>query len=103
MHKKSRKHSGVVLVYSLLKKTKKQKKKNRCRLSFYQFPFPSIRWGGGEEEEEEGEEEEEEGEEEEEEEGGGGGVENRSQVLCLVPRAWAWSLTRIQETKVVSS
>ena len=40
MHKKSRKHSGVVLVYSLLKKTKKQKKKTGAACPSISSLFP---------------------------------------------------------------
>ena len=62
MHKKSRKHSGVVLVYSLLKK----KTGAACPSISSLFPLFGEVGGGG---------------------GGVGGVENRSQVLRLVPRA----------------
>ena len=65
MHKKSRKHSGVVLVYSLLKK-----KKTGAACPSISSLFPLF------------------GEVEGRRRGGGvGGVENRSQVLRLVPRA----------------
>ena len=67
MHKKSRKHSGVVLVYSLLKK-KKKKTGAACPSISSLFPlFGEV--------------------EGRRRRGVGGGVENRSQVLRLVPRA----------------
>ena len=48
MHKKSRKHSGVVLVYSLLKKKKKKKKKQVPPvLLSVPFSLYSVRWRGG--------------------------------------------------------
>ena len=60
MHKKSRKHSGVVLVYSLLKK-----KKTGAACPSISSLFPLFGEVGG----------------------GVGGVENRSRILRLVPRA----------------
>ena len=49
MHKKSRKHSGVVLVYSLLKKNKNKNKKKQVLPVLLSVPFSlySVRWRGG--------------------------------------------------------